>query len=80
MIVGAEPANHSLVARSYLGVGLLGDVNVLGSVRLAPPLVVPHLRHQLQVSLWFILFFIYTKTQALVLPEETKLLYLYSPK
>lgn len=46
--------------RSYLGVGLLGDVNVLGSIGLTPPLVVPHLCHQLQMSLWFVLFVIYT--------------------
>lgn len=39
----------------HLSVGLLGDVNVLSSVRLTSPLIVPHLRHQLQVSLWFIL-------------------------
>lgn len=41
----------------YLSVGLLCDVNVLGSVGLTSPLIVPHLCHQLQVSLWFILLF-----------------------
>lgn len=61
---------HSPVAHSYLGVGFLGDVNVLGSIRLTPPLVVPHLCHQLQVSLWFILFFTYTQTHALILAED----------
>lgn len=30
-------------------------MNVLSSIRLTSPLIVPHLRHQLQVSLWFIL-------------------------
>lgn len=41
----------------YLSVGFLGDVNIFGSVGLTPPLVVPHFCHQLQFSLWFILFF-----------------------
>lgn len=41
--------------RRDLGVGFLCDVNVLGSVGLTSPLIVPHLCHQLQVSLWFIL-------------------------
>lgn len=38
-----------------LRVGLLCDVNVLGPVGLTPPLIVPHLCHQLQVGLWFVL-------------------------
>lgn len=61
-IMGKEAAKLSPVARSYLCVGLLGDMNVLGSVRLTPPLVVPHLSHQLKVSLWFVLFFICIQT------------------
>lgn len=46
----------------YLSVGFFGDVNILGSVGLTPPLVVPHLCHQFQVSLWFVLSFICTDT------------------
>lgn len=49
-----------VACRSYLGVGLLGDVDIFSSVGLTPPLVVPHLRHQLQMSLGLILFFIWT--------------------
>lgn len=60
--MGRKAGEHFPVAQSYLSVGLLGDMNVLGSVGLTPPLVVPHLCHQLQVSLWLILFFIYTQT------------------
>lgn len=41
----------------HLSVGLFGDVNVLGTIGLAPPLVIPHLCHQLQVCFRFILFF-----------------------
>lgn len=46
----------------YLSVGFFGDMNILGSVGLTPPLVVPHLCHQFQVSLWFVLSFICTDT------------------
>lgn len=75
--------NVTPIPHSYLSVGLLGDVNVLGSIGLTPPLVVPHLCHQLQVSLWFILLFVYTQTHTLILPEdhaegETKLLSLFT--
>ncbi len=64
--MGKEAAEHPPVALSYLSVGLLGDMNVLGSVGLTPPLVVPHLCHQLQVSLWFIVTFIYTQTHTVI--------------
>lgn len=61
------------MARSYLSVRLLSDVNVLGSVGLTPPLVVSHLCHQLQVSLWLILFFIYTqKTHTTSFTEQAR--------
>lgn len=59
----------------YLSVGFLGDVNIFGSVGLTPPLVVPHFSHQLQFSLWFILFFIWTKTHTIFMwtaPEKAQ--------
>ena len=55
---------------THLGVGLLGDVDVLGSVGLPSPLVVPHLSHHLQVRLGPILIITCTQTKTERAPTD----------
>lgn len=63
---------------SNLCVRFFGDVNVLGSVGLTPPLVVPHLSHQLQVTLGLVLLFTCTNYQLGALTKRTNPEFLYN--